>query len=416
MLSIRCKSSIQVVHYVNNFQRFNFYSTKSPNQTIKSPNQSYTNYLVNNLGFSHQQALSTSTKLRSKNPDYFKSSDNANSVVDFLKQYGFDDTHIKKVVSSYPQILASNVDKTLKPKFKLLQDHGFSGSDLVSIISSSSASLVSRNMDHIIHDLRGIMGSNENLIKFFRRSHFFMNSSGLLNLNSNIALLINEYGLDIGVIRNGILQYPGPYLGNTDIFRNLLVRVEEELRIPRNSGMFLYGIRLLSSSSKQIIESKCQVLKSFGWTEYDVSELIRRNPHALLISEENIRQKLGFLMTELGYKPDFLAKHAVLLGCSLEKRMVPRHRVLLVLKEKGLLLDYNFYTAIIKTEKQFLKTLIEPFKEDAPGLLELYQGNKGCSNIDAIARRGQVLSTLVAKSRVMVTKVAKVASKFFSLS
>ncbi|KAH9612828.1 hypothetical protein KSS87_014269 [Heliosperma pusillum] len=114
---------------------------------------------------------------------------------------------------------------------------------------------------------------------------------------------------------------------------------------------------------------------------------MRRSPYIFQISEENMRKKLGFLMTELGFKPDYLAKHAALLGYNLENRMVPRHRVLLVLKEKGLFLDYNFYTAIIKTEKQFLKILIEPFKDDAPGLLQLYQSNKGYSNTDAISRR-----------------------------
>ncbi|KAH9626020.1 hypothetical protein KSS87_012234, partial [Heliosperma pusillum] len=61
-------------------------------------------------------------------------------------------------------------------------------------------------------------------------------------------------------------------------------------------------------------------------------------------------------------------------------------RVLLVLKEKGLL-DYNFYTASLKTEPQFIKILIEPFKENVPGLLEFYQKSKGCSNVDnAISR------------------------------
>ncbi|XP_074310245.1 transcription termination factor MTERF15, mitochondrial-like [Silene latifolia] len=378
MASIRLKYSVQVVYHLHNFHHLHLFSTKSPNLP-------FTNYLVNNLGFSHQQALSTSTKLPSKNTNYFKSSDNADSVVHFLKQHGFDDTHIKKVVSSHPAILASNVDQTLKPKFKLLQDHGFSGSDLVSIISSSPL-FVKMHMDHIIHDLRAILGSNENLIKVFRKTHVFMGTSGLVNLNSNIAVLTNKYGVDIQVIRNSVLKHPQSYLRNTQFFQNVLVRVEEELGIPRNSGMFFYGVDLLCTFSKKTIDSKCQLLKSFGWTKYDVSELMRRQPNALLLSEENIRKKLDFLMTELGYKPEYLATRSVLLGYSMEKRLAPRHRVLLVLKEKGLLLDYNFYSAAKKSEKQFLKIFIEPFKEDAPGLLELYQSNKGCSNIDIIPR------------------------------
>ncbi|KAH9610406.1 hypothetical protein KSS87_015224 [Heliosperma pusillum] len=322
MLVSRCRYSIQSLFSLhNNFQHLLLYSTNSPIQTTISPNQSYINYLINHLGFSHQQALFTSTKLRSKNVNYSKFSGNADSVVHFLKQHGFDDTNIKKVVSSYPPILASNVDKTLIPKFKLLQDQGFTGSDLVSVISSTP-SFVRRHMNSIIHDLRAILGSNENIMKLLKRINYFMTTSALVNLNSNIALLNNEYGLDINVIKNDILMHPGPYVRNTEFFRNILVRVEEELGIPRSSGMFLSGLYLLCCCSKKKIESKYQVLKSFGWTEYDVSELIRRSPYIFQISEENMRKKLGFLMTELGFKPHYLAKHAALLGYNLENRMV----------------------------------------------------------------------------------------------
>ncbi|XP_074281164.1 uncharacterized protein LOC141606069 [Silene latifolia] len=386
MPSIRCKYSVQVVeYYLHNLQPLLHYSTKSSNQIPKSPNQSYINYLVDHLGFSNQQVHSIFTKLPYEYGNFSKFSINANAVIHFLKQHGFDDTHIRKAVYSYPKILSANVDQTLKPKFQLFQDHGFSESDLVSVISSSPL-IVSRHMDPIIPHLKAILGNTDNLTTFFRKTHLLIGPSTLANLNSNIALLNKEYGVDIKDIRNDLLRFPGIYLKNTESFQNIVVRVEKELGIPRKSGMFRYGIRLLCTSSKKVIESKCQVLKSFGWTEYDVSELMRRSPPTFLLSEENIRKKLGFLMTELGYKPDFLATHAPLLSLSLEERLTPRHRVLLVLKEKGLL-DYNFHTAAVKTEKEFLKILIEPFKEDAPGLLELYQSNKGCSNIDTISRR-----------------------------
>ncbi|XP_074307403.1 transcription termination factor MTERF8, chloroplastic-like [Silene latifolia] len=385
MLSLSFKNSIQTFTFLHNFHRLHLYSTKSPNR-------SFANYLVNSLGFSDEQALSTSTKIRFNNANDFESSGNVNadSVVGFFKQHGFDDTRIIKLVSCYPRILSANVDKTLKPKFKLLQDQGFSGSNLVTLILSTP-SFLDRHMDHVIHDLRSILVSNENLLKFFNRVQFTMTTSALVNLNSNIALLNNEYGVDFGLIRNGIVAHTRAYLRDTELFRNILVRVEEELGIPRNSGMFLYGMYLLCKSSKEMIELKSQLLKSFGWTEYDVSELMRRNPHVFVLSEENMKKKLGYLMTELGYKPDFLVAHSALFTYSLEKRMEPRRRVLLVLKEKGLL-DYSFYSAISQTETQFLKILIEPFKKDVPGLLELYQSNKGCSDIDSISRRCQALS------------------------
>ncbi|KAH9612829.1 hypothetical protein KSS87_014269, partial [Heliosperma pusillum] len=70
----------------------------------------------------------------------------------------------------------------LKPKFKLLQDHGFSGSDLVSVISSSP-SFVRRHMNSIIHDVRAILGSNENIMKLFKRINYFMTTPALVFFN-----------------------------------------------------------------------------------------------------------------------------------------------------------------------------------------------------------------------------------------
>ncbi|KAH9624439.1 hypothetical protein KSS87_021732, partial [Heliosperma pusillum] len=113
--------------------------------------------------------------------------------------------------------------------------------------------------------------------------------------------------------------------------------------------MFMYGIHMLCSLSEKSIKSRRQVFKSFGWTDFHISELVRRSPPAILPSEETNRKKLDFLMNELGYDPDYLATHSALFTYSLKKRLMPRHRVLRVLKEKGLL-DYKFYSASLKNE------------------------------------------------------------------
>ncbi|KAH9605919.1 hypothetical protein KSS87_021731, partial [Heliosperma pusillum] len=113
--------------------------------------------------------------------------------------------------------------------------------------------------------------------------------------------------------------------------------------------MFMYGIQLLGSLSEESIKSRRQLFKSFGWTDFHISELVRRNPSAFLPSEETNRKKMDFLMNELGYNPDYLAAHSALFTYSLNNRLMPRHRVLRVLKEKGLL-GCNFYSASLKTE------------------------------------------------------------------
>ena len=120
MLGFNGKYSIQIqsLYLVKNFQRILLYSTEAP---------SFSSYLVNSLGFSHQQAALTCNKLPINKVNDFKFYDNAISIVNFLKSHGCDDTRVQKAVSLYPRILCTTIDKTLKPQFELLQKRGIYG-------------------------------------------------------------------------------------------------------------------------------------------------------------------------------------------------------------------------------------------------------------------------------------------------
>ncbi|KAL9238944.1 hypothetical protein vseg_013309 [Gypsophila vaccaria] len=362
-------------------QNFQLHSISSFSTSIDaSTTQSFTDFLVNSLGFSNQQASSLSTKVKS-----FKLSRNSLIVVDFLKKHGFDDTHIRKIVSLYPKVLCSRVDGTLIPKFKLFSDLGMSNYDVIRVVSFNPWVLTHKVSEKLIPNLRAILGSDENLVRFFMKSNRYARLSNLENMFSNVALLENEYGVSLDVIRCSIVQKYGFFMRKPEFFRSVVVRVVEELRITPDSGMFLNGIFLLSSYSDQTIQSKRELFKSFGLSDYHVGELIRRSPIAFLPSEENIKKKLEFFVNVLGYSPDFLASHSALFTYSLEKRMLPRYKVLRILKMKGLL-EYKLYTAIIKSEDKFLEQLIDPFRAVVPGLLELYEISKGSSDLDSLSR------------------------------
>ncbi|XP_021739350.1 uncharacterized protein LOC110705738 [Chenopodium quinoa] len=128
--------------------------------------------------------------------------------------------------------------------------------------------------------------------------------------------------------------------------------------------MFLYAVNILHCCSEKNVKDKCQVFKSFGWTQPDIMKLIRLNPMCFTSSEARIKERLGCLMNQMGYKPNYLAMHPILFMCSMEKRLLPRHRVLQILKEKGLLReDYLLTSAICLSESVFLKRFVLPFEE-----------------------------------------------------
>ncbi|XP_056686083.1 transcription termination factor MTERF4, chloroplastic-like isoform X3 [Spinacia oleracea] len=358
----------QRLNFFHGFRHLLLYSTS----TSAECNPDFANYLVDFLGFSKQQALSTYTKLvrsrlarGAKKVSDFEFVENSNSVVKFLKQNGLEQCHIRTAVVSDPLILFSNVEKTLIPKTLAFQKMGFSVSDIVEVVKVNP-SIFFMGLDTKIipafQALKEIMGCDLHVISIMKSPRIRLLSVSKL-LVPNVALLMN-HGIPIELIRKQLLRNPFPFLRKTEFTQDALIRVEEKLGIPRDSPRFLLGIMLLNSLKETTVESKRQIFKSFGWTESDVVTLTISSPFLLALSEANLKKRLGFFMNELGYKPSFLAKTCSLFTCSLEKRIVPRHKTLLVLKEKGLItLDYSLVSAVSYTESKFLEKFVLPFKE-----------------------------------------------------
>ncbi|GMH31465.1 hypothetical protein Nepgr_033308 [Nepenthes gracilis] len=338
-------------------------------------------YLIKSLGFSREQAISTSTKV-----SHLKPAGNPDSIINFFIQNGFNKSQIKDMIYSAPKILLTDVEKTLKPKIRVFQDLGLSGSDLAKVIPSNS--VVERDLNsHIIPALellKSILITDENVVRALKRSRRLLWYPRYFQ--QNIALLQN-YGVSDERIRKLILKNPDNFLWGPKWLENIMIRVEEYLGIPRHSAMFLYGVLALAALSEKTLEAKFQIFKSYGWTESDIRTMAKANPLCLTISDAKIRSGLDLFMKELGYKPDYLSLHSVLLKLSLEKRILPRNVVLQVLKDKKLLKkNYSLYTVMISTDSQFLEKFVLPYKEEVPELYDVYIGSMPSPvNADAAA-------------------------------
>ncbi|KAL2899846.1 Transcription termination factor MTEF18 mitochondrial [Bienertia sinuspersici] len=329
---------------------------------------SLSDFLVDTLGFNKDDSTSISAMLakRRQRRGTTKVTDlsfisNAQSVVFFFKQLGFREFEIKKLVSKQPLYLMSRVEKSLKPKVEQIKELGISDSDLVQMISRNHELLRIR-LEPVIHTLRIVMGKDEDVVLFLKRERYL--GWCAVNLQPNVELLQNMYGIPIKTIRLHILRQPSAFLLKADMFRDILIRVEEELEIPRNSTMFMYGIKLLVCYDKKRLRDKFAIFKSFGWTRSHLTALIRQNPICLTSSESKIKEKLDFLMNEVGYTPDFIVSRSSLFTYSVEKRLLPRHRILQFLKEKRLLrIDYLLFSVSILSESDFVKRFVLPYEE-----------------------------------------------------
>jgi mTERF domain-containing protein len=330
-------------------------------------------YLVKSLGFSTKEAMATSTKVT-----HLKSTEKPDLVIAMLKECGLDQTQIKEMVFSLPTLLLCKVDKTLKPKFKVLQELGISGPDLVKIISVNP-SLVTRGLNTrlvpVVEFLRNLLGCNEKVIVTIKNSRWLL-CYAAKRFPPNILLLEKKYGFSKEKLEKFIIRYPNYLTQSPEWLEDKLRRVEEELRISRDSAMFFHGIVVLGSLTKSTIEMKFEIFRSFGWSDLDIRTMARNYPFCLKLSESNIRSSLNFFMKKLGYEPAYLASRARFFSCSLQKRVLPRYEIFKMLEEIKKLLENKkiaeLFTVVSFTEAHFLEKYVLRYKDKIPGLFEMY--------------------------------------------
>ncbi|XP_055835062.1 uncharacterized protein LOC129903529 [Solanum dulcamara] len=332
-----------------------------------APTHLLAKYLVDSLGFSKQEASLASAKVTSR-----KHFNNPDLVINFLKQTGFDDTQVKKLVFTTPKLLFSDVSKTLQPKFQCLMDLGLSRSDLVKVMARDTT-IVNRGLvTHLrptIDFLRKLLGSDENVVKALKRTSWLF-SFGAHHIMKNNVLLLRNSGVSDANIRKVVHICPNYLTQKPEWVKDMLHRLEKDFAILLHSPIFPYGFHTLAAQKKSKYEKKIGIFKSFGWSDDDVLMMFRKLPYCLALSEEKIQKALSY-MKNLGCEPTYLASHPSVLVFSLEKRVVPRVQVLKILDEKKLeRRKLGLYYALSITETKFMEYFVLPYKDQIPDLYE----------------------------------------------
>nr|XP_016458939.1 PREDICTED: uncharacterized protein LOC107782570 isoform X1 [Nicotiana tabacum] len=361
------------VKHLLHVYRFRFHVFYSTAAAATSQTEFLVETLVNSLGFSQREALSTSAKVSRLRPRNY----NPNSVLNFLEHVGLDKTHIKKVVSSVPTLLLCDVDKYLKPKIETLKEVGLCGSeDLVKIIKNSGCYFSTRvgcairqNVDY----LHTLLFNDDFVAKIIKRHpNVFFSYAFHEVMPPNISLLQN-LGFSSVDIEKLMLWNPRILTQKAERLKDLVDRVEKTFFLSRDCNMFIHGVYALAWLDELTVKKRLEIFRSFGWSDSDIFTLVQTCPLCLTKSEAKIKNALNFLMKELGYESHYLASHPTFLTCSLEKRVLPRHNVLKLVSQKELTkCSLNLYTAVICSESKFLERYVLPFKDEMPEVYDLY--------------------------------------------
>ncbi|KAG0469248.1 hypothetical protein HPP92_018576 [Vanilla planifolia] len=341
-----------------------FFSSASQNPLSNSP--FIVEYLISSVGLSQEAAIKAS-----KNITHLKSPSQPDSVIQLLKQSGFSDDQIKRLVVRKPNILCASVDKKLRPKMKAMMQTGFTESELTQLLSEIPSFFHSNNAVSRIQFWRDFFGNEDNFLKTLIRGRFLLTSSLDNRILPNISFLS---GCGIPVKRIGSLIKSNPRLITAKLgsIKDLVARTEE-LGFCRGSGMFYHALDSVFKVSLDNMKEKIKLLRSAGWSESEVSSVILRAPYILKISNKNLADKRKFFLERLGCDMSYLAKNPTLLSLSLDKRLVPRCDVLQLLKSKGLLKRKVAANSVMQaTNETFILKFILPYREKIPKLLDNY--------------------------------------------
>jgi mTERF domain-containing protein len=97
----------------------------------------------------------------------------------------------------------------------------------------------------------------------------------------------------------------------------------------------------------------------------------------MTISVKKFTKIMNFFLKDMGLTPKDIARMPGMLMRSFERRIVPRCKVVKILKSRGLIKSGLFISSFIRvTEKEFLERYVTPFEEDLPLILDAYQVQK----------------------------------------
>ncbi|KAH0746014.1 hypothetical protein KY285_007671 [Solanum tuberosum] len=362
------------------------YSTVAAAAVAAAPANVLMEFLVNSLDFSTKEAISTRDKLTRLRYRHY----DPHLLLHLLDEMGMNKSQIKTLVSSSPQLLFCRVDENLKPKIKILQQLGLSGSQLATFLTKSS--FLRRGLHTVIEPnlvyLRDLLPIHEHLPISLIKEPRLLSCNLPKVMPPNISLLQN-FGFSMADILKAFRRHPRLLLNSPEWIEKAVNRLEKDFHMPLSSGMFLHGVQVLVSLDESKLERKLHIYRSFGWSDSDICLMVQKLPYCLTSSEAKIRTTLKFFMNELGYEPNYLASHAPLLKLSLEKRIMPRNEILKFLKENQLVKRWpSLYTAVSYSELDFQKKYVLPFREKMPEMFiqlrDDYKECKACINVQLL--------------------------------
>ncbi|KAJ4727620.1 Mitochondrial transcription termination factor family protein [Melia azedarach] len=389
VLTNSCRSVLQDVvtnhmGFIQNVRLFPFsiklFSTGEEEvKTRQSEEFSFTvSYLINSCGLSPETAKSAAKRVK------FQSAEKPDSVLKVLKDRGFTNIQIAKLIRVRPNLLVAHPERSILPKLEFLNSIGITDAELADVCSSTPAILGQSLENSIIPNynfLKSVLLSDENVIKAFRKKSRIFNQDLQKKVYPKLAVL-RELGMPESFIALVLTCYAPVVLQPRSNFDENVKKVIELGFDPQKCG-FIHAMQVFASISEPTRERKLDVLRRWGWSDEDIRLAFRRCPGYLNSSENKIIGALDFLVNKMGWQSTVIADYPDTFLMNLERRVIPRCLVIKVLQLKGLLKKNLSVGQILgPVEKVFLCRFVTKYVDDIPQLVNVYKRKEDLQSLD----------------------------------
>ncbi|CAL5051912.1 unnamed protein product [Urochloa decumbens] len=301
------------------------------------------------------------------------SASNPDAILALLSGVGLSSADIAAVVVADPLLLRSS-PKNIAPRLLALRDRlGLSAPQVVRLLVECSPSIRHCDVVPRLEFFISFYGSFEKFLVASKKST--MRCTRILQygvervVKPNIAFL-RERGLSV---RHIAKLNPRLLVLNSERVKEFVLRAEG-LGVPRSSSMMWHAVKIVTQLTKEKVDARIEFLKStLGCHQSEVATAVSKAPSILGISEECLHRKIQFLINEVGLEPQYVVQRPALFTYSLEKRLVPRHCVMKILLDKGLLDSNRCFISLVQVREEIFKLkYIDRHRDPVPELVDAY--------------------------------------------
>uniref|UniRef100_A0A0D9XQ91 Uncharacterized protein n=1 Tax=Leersia perrieri TaxID=77586 RepID=A0A0D9XQ91_9ORYZ len=310
-----------------------------------------------------------------------------------------------KLVRRNNVIVVSDVERVFKPNVALLQECGLPVCDIAKL-AGTNPRLLTFNPERVKTFVRraDVLGVQRTSSRF----KYLVAKVGSISEESATArmkLLSSILNCSMDSIRSIVCRLPSVISYSEENLRNKIEFLTITVGCSQDKiGDIVCKVPGILSCSGEHIRSKIDFLASIlGCSKDNICAVVCKKPQILALSVENIRCKLNFMINEIGLESEYIEERPCMLTYSLEKRIVPRHSVIKILRTMGLIKeDVSFYNVLTYCEKDFIGIYIYPYQEAAPMLADFYAA--------ACGRENRLLPLLRAGASHLRTSVSSTSS------